>query len=836
MESSFKRVHESLQQVFQRHRLVFWYDPEQQWQEAFESFDDETVNKVTIANNEFGTKVAIHRDPDPLACYLLYVSAERPADADNWLLDLLLQGHEFKADRASLALQELGLPYDFLPVVEEHLEFFKGSKRVEMFKKLLHDDDDAVSLRLKMMAVLLKSEADIDALLLSVLGQAEPEAEEDPVQEHLSASNLVDTFWAQIGLAFGYTASEPTLKDFATTLFRWDSPLDRDTTLHPHTRVFLQRWKDSQTHGATFRTWARHLEATLHVEEALNGLDRIEPVIEADTYPLIEKFVLHQLCQQFMQKETSSHSMQETIHSRRSSFWFTDHEPGYEALEQAIVFRDLMETAELSIESIDSGIQRYMTSWHRIDTAYRRFHYYLRQYRQVALMESIANWVEGTYVNNFLLPLSDRWSDQVRRMTNWRCEQLPAQTSFFDHYVQPFLDKKQKPVVVISDALRYAAAAELVGRLRADNRWKADLEALFASLPSYTQLGMASLLPGRERSLNPEDGTVTLDDRPTTGLANRSQILGASLEGRGVAIKAEAFLEMHVKDEVRPLFKDNDVVFIYHDVIDKTAHHQGNEAKTAKSVEEAFEELQAIFRKIAGANRDNMLLTADHGFLFQQSDLHQQDDQPLPTAEKWLKIDRRYAIGRGIAEDPAVKTFTAQQLRLNGDWESAFPLGLGRFPLRGAGKKFVHGGLSLHEVIVPVVKIHKARVDDVGQVEIDVMRLPNKITTGQLSLAFYQNRPVTDKIKPRRLRIGVFAPDGTPLSEERTVDFDSDSNEARQRESRLGLTLSRAADDYNNQEVEIRLQETVPGTQQTATYQSHRVKLQKPFAGDFDDI
>ena len=38
----------------------------------------------------------------------------RPADANNWLLDLLLQGYEYKADKASLALQAVGLPHEFL--------------------------------------------------------------------------------------------------------------------------------------------------------------------------------------------------------------------------------------------------------------------------------------------------------------------------------------------------------------------------------------------------------------------------------------------------------------------------------------------------------------------------------------------------------------------------------------------------------------------------------------------------------------------------------------------------------------------------------------------------
>ena len=282
--------------------------------------------------------------------------------------------------------------------------------------------------------------------------------------------------------------------------------------------------------------------------------------------------------------------------------------------------------------------------------------------------------------------------------------------------------------------------------------------------------------------------------------------------------------------------RDHELVYIFHNCIDKVGDTAATEAKTTAAVEAAFEELLQILRKIANANASNMLLTADHGFLFQQSEVHEGDDLPLPTAAEWQYKNRRFAVGSGIAADTSVKIFTAGELGLAGDWSAAFPLVLGRFPLKGSGKRYVHGGVSLQEVIVPVLRIHKARSDDTERVEVELLRIPSKITTGQLSLALYQNRPVADKTLPRTLQIGLFAKDGTTLSEVRTLTFDSADSEPRQREKSLVLTLSRAADDFNNQDAEIRLEETVPGTSQQAVYKSHRIKIQKPFAGDFDEF
>ena len=49
------------------------------------------------------------------------------------------------------------------------------------------------------------------------------------------------------------------------------------------------------------------------------------------------------------------------------------------------------------------------------------------------------------------------------------------------------------------------------------------------------------------------------------------------------------------------------------------------------------------------------------------------------------------------------------------------------------------------------------------------------------------------------------------------------------------LALSRNADAFNNQEIELRMEETVPGTSQMVVYRSYTMRLQKPFGSDFDE-
>jgi uncharacterized protein (TIGR02687 family) len=829
-----KRIHDSLQRVFQRNRLVFWYDATGEWAATFAAYPDAGVTKLTVAGDEFSAKVRIVRDPDPEARYLIYLAQARPADADNWLLDLLLHGYEYKADKASLALQEVGLPHAFTHLAEDHSQFFQSGKRVQGLKDLLGKDDESRDIRLKMMAVLAETPVEVDAMLLHFLARNVEEELIDPVTGCLDAASLVEPFWKEVERLFGYSATVPSMRDFAVLLFRAANPLDTGVTLHPHAKVFLQRWKDSQTHSKTFSRWSERLEAELQIATALGALDERKSLGDADTFEIFEKFTLHRLCRSFSEGGTAS-DLRAVMQERRTSFWYPRHEHGYAALEQALELRELMAAAEITVDSVAAGVSRYVAGWWRIDMAYRRCTWHLRRYGQVQLMEQITQWVEKSYVNNFLLPLADRWSDRVRGMETWECPGVLAQRSFFEHHVRPFLAKGQKVFVIISDALRYEAAAEFAQRLHSASRWTAEMDVLFGSLPSYTQLGMAALLPNKQLTVDCTTANVTVDGRSATGTANRAEILRAACDGKATGIQAEEFLELNTKTDGRTLMRDHEVIYIFHNVIDKTGDAASTEAKTFDAVEQAFQELDLIIRKVANINGSNMLLTADHGFLFQQDDVSAADVTTLPAAGEWTFRNRRFALGREIPADGKVKRFDSAALSLEGTWSAAFPLSLGRFPLQGSGKRYVHGGITLQEVVVPVVKIHKARADDTGRVEVELLRVPAKITTGQLSVALFQDRPALAKVQPRTLRIGVFAKDGTVLSEIKTLNFDSKEAEARQRETTALLVLSHAADDFNNREVDLRLEETVPGTAQTVIYKTHGLKLQKPFTSDFDE-
>jgi uncharacterized protein (TIGR02687 family) len=838
------RIHESLDTALARKRVVLWYDPSAEWASEFEAYQPTTASKLLVKGNEFSVKVAISRAPLEQR-FLLYLPSAKPPEPENWLLDLLLAGHEFNADRASLDIEEAGLTLEFKGLAQQHKPFFRSPVRTTKLKELLRPNDDEGAVRLKMLAVLAKQPPDIDKLLLHAFSQLDPANPDgdDPVEAVYGNHQLSGHLWKAVGEKFGYTSPEPNLRDFAVALFSSVSSIGPSGDLLPHAQVFLSIWTDSYEHRPSFERWSDHLAGVLRVEDLLNDAPDSYDPDDDDSFEVIERFVLSRLSQRF-QADASDAQLLETIRNRSRSCWFERHQHGYKALEQAITFRGLLSKADLSVPSFEEGLQRYCNGWFRLDQAYRRCIFHARTYQQPTLFKPLREWLEAQYVNNVLLPLTNCWSDQVSQLSSWSSKSLPRQKEFHMRYVHAPLGAKslKRLFVVISDALRYEAARDFAERLnsQAGKGWKAEVDALLGVLPSYTQLGMASLLPGVQLDIDihTPEARALVDGQSASGTDNRDKILKAYANGRAKAIQAEDFLNLPTTKEGAELIKQHDLIVVYHNRIDRIGDKRDTEADTCQAVEQAFEELDSILRKISSLKGSQAVITADHGFLFQQEPVDANDRSELPTAKELSFKNRRFALGLGIKATTGQKVFTAAELGLAGTWEAVFPLGLDRFPRSGSGSRFVHGGTSLQEVVVPVIRLKRERKDESRVVEAQLLRVPAKITMGKLSFSLFQLEPVEPKKRrPLQLRIGLYAKvDGALLCAHRTVLLDSTASEAREREQQVVLELSNAADDYNNQTLELRLERLLEGVSTPVSYKTVELKLQRHFGSDFDDF
>lgn len=830
-------VTHSLGQTLARHRIVFWYDANKEFKEEYGAYTEPGLNKVELNGNEFGLKVRLASDRE--GRYLVYSQQQKPADADNWLLDMLLQGAEFKADKVSLYMLEAGLPQEHRAVAKEHASYFRRSENVAKLKSILRPEDRAPEIRLKMMEVLLKANDNIEDILLKVITASEPDnlGPEDQSLAELRKHGLDTHFWAEVGRAYNYKSANPTVYEFLVVLFKDLNPFDDQKTLSPAATALMKEWMDKTSSRASFEAWSKHFEKTLHIEAQLNSAIQagaLKKLGDSDIYEIFEKFALQKIVELFtFEVETSK--VREAVSLRGQSSWKRQHEHAYDAITHALSFKDALNSSSIHVTSPQAAFTAYCQTWWKVDRAYRNCVGSIGAYQHVGITRPVLESVQGHYVNKFLFPLLNGWGDAVSMLDEWKLAGVTPQREFASRYIAPYAEKGKKIFVIISDAMRYEVAQEFAEKVRKSNRCIVDVDSMLGSLPSYTQLGMASLLPGESKQIVAKDMNATVDGVSSTGTESRSKILSAAYDGKGIAVQYEDFITMTPKTEIREMMKENDVIYIYHNHIDKVGDSMTTEAKTPEAVDKAFVELEKAIRAIVSANGTNILVTADHGFLFQQEDVSDDNMIEDPDHIECIGKTRRFFIANAITPRAGLKIFSANQLGLDGEWSAAFPLGLNMFKQKGSGKRFVHGGLSLHEVVVPVIRINKSRDDDLDEAEIEVTATPPRITTNSINVRILQKQKCTEKTKPIRVRMAIYAKDGAALSPEIEHLFNSSDDEPRNRETAHIFHLNSKASGYNNQDVVLRLSKQVPGTSSVMnTLSEIYIPIQISFTNDFD--
>jgi len=823
-------VQDALRTRLASQRIVFWHDPVGEYADELDSLDLGGVTVVRVQDNEFGAKHTLLSDH--VTKHLVYRSGEIPRGTGNWLLDLELAYGVFTADKTSMLQQELGLNDPaFGPVIEEHQKFFAANSRKQALEKLLADGDDATRVRAKMCQVLVKAPGnkltDITRELL-----AENASDKTTKFDELVSFGLDQFFWDGAASIYKYTSESPTVDDFILWMF--------SRALEDFASAIPDEFRNIRSDFNSLRYDVRSQKTmTALASRAAEALDITAKMENRDYRDLanvtifeeIDRKVIVGLAAAVAAQSVTPRKVADVVHLRQDSLWSATYARLYQAIQNASELLAAIAGLPHTIASADVGLERYQSDWFRVDQLYRWFTHAYQTADFQKPLEALKAEVDKQYANTYLYDFGGRWQQALEPTGPWKASALDPQAKFFERHVAPVVkDGRTKAVVIISDGMRYEIAHELASRIRSEDRFDASLSAMLGSLPSYTQLGMASLLPHLTLELDPKALPVLADGKPTDGTPNRDKILQAV---KGHAISAAAVLAMP-GDELRDLYKQHQIFYVYHDRIDAAGDKAATERTVFEAAEETLRELLLLVKKWTNANATNILITADHGFLYQDIPLETSYYvSESPHGDEVTRINRRYVLGRSLKASPSFMTFTSAQAGLAGDLDIQIPKSIHRIPLPGAGTRYVHGGASLQEIVVPVVTVNKKRRSDIRPVNVDLMPETDKITTGQLAVRLLQREPVTDKIQPRRVRLGLHVGD-TLISDRPILTFDSSSEDQRQRYQSATLYLTQDADDFNNRPVELRLEEPIPNTTQWKSFSKGHYTIKRSFTTDFD--
>ena len=815
---------------FENRRVILWEDTDNEYIEQVDSLSLSGVTVLKVARNEFGIKTRV-LVLEPTTKFLIYRPGEKPKGGEDWLLDLELAHGTFRSDRMSMILDELGLDRGvFASFVIDYADFFRNKKRLEALKSRLAIEDDPQRVRAKMSAVLAGAKTGHRLSDLSRALLQENAVRKSAFFDQLCEYGLDGFLWEGMERIYGYPSKSPSIDDFVIWIF--DRALGGFSSTTPgrfeQLEVDFRALQVDRTFEKPYATLSGRAADALGVRERFEDTAYTE-LLDNFVFEEVDSRILRALIDGVVSRSITQREVEHAVRARLGVVRGSRFESYFRAVAAASALLSDVDAFSASLSTFDEGIAKYSTEWFEIDQRYRHFIYHSKMVQNPEQLADLRDRVESAYVNDYLHAQGLCWQQQVDAVSEWKSDTVDSASSFFEKRLRPIVRTGQrKAVVIISDALRYEVADELKARIRQEDRFEAELTHMLGMLPSFTQLGMAALLPHETLELSGDGSKARADGQATDGAINRRKLL-AKVSGQ--VVKADDLLSLSAQD-ARTLVSSHQILYVYHNRIDAIGDNAATESQVFDAVEKTLTELVEIVKKLANSNaRTNVFITADHGFQYQDAGLEDAGYlSETPHGDFYIK--RRYVIGRDLPESGGLKKFTSAQLGLQGDFDVQIPKSTHRIRRAGEGTRFVHGGATLQEIVVPLLLVNKSEKSDTRKVEVKLLPDTDKITTGQLVVRVSQQEAVGDKVQSRTLRAGLYVGE-TLISSEVERTFDQGTQDTLARISTITIALSTDANDHEGGQVELRLMEREGTTNYWKKYVSTGYMLKRSFIADF---
>lgn len=460
----------------------------------------------------------------------------------------------------------------------------------------------------------------------------------------------------------------------------------------------------------------------------------------------------------------------------------TEEFEGYEnkvgfILNSARFFNLLKRYTDFVFNHLEDYIERYAKEIYKLDLYYREAFTAYQSFTEVmdGHYAKVFDVLNSKY-DQYLIDLNNPWVKSLDEISfDYTKITSKKQYHFYKDFVEPITNKK---VVIISDAFRYELAVELMEELKAEPENEVSCEGMLASIPSYTNLGMSNLLPnnGIATIVNEDSIDYSINGIKTVS-SNREAIL-KSFDENAAVIDYATFSKFNT-EEGRDFLKDKQTVYVYHNWMDAIGDKKSSEYYTFESVEQCILQLKTLIRKLHnGFNIRNVLVTADHGFLFNFKDISVATAQKFPPIKSRLKEHTRFSITQDTTkpEDCFIFPLSATT-NIDTDVNVVLPKAINRFKKQGNfGKQFIHGGSSLQEVVVPVLQFYRNRNNQAVAVGFTRIDNTTSVSTSVFKLKLVQSHPIGADYKARTIVVNIVDIDNNIISNSVELTLDSISN------------------------------------------------------------
>lgn len=765
-------------------QIVLWYDENQDFIEDIENIKLNNAKLLILKdNNLIKSKYQIEFE-DKNSNYLIYAPFSQPDDNKNYLADLTHYAIPFSADKIEMIGQELNIPQEFNQLLKKYSLFWNAKSRVNAFKNL-NISFNEMNIKKAILAVLSNQKTlNFDYIVREVI--IKNFNEENEIIKNFEKFNILDDFWELISMKFKYSEENPTVArltrflilNYTANHYNGDIPRSWNKYLvsdKNNASIFINEFMNNSNYSEYYDKIAKKLEPKLNITSLSKA--KIDAYINCDSFERFDENIINHYTELLYETKVDLGSeFKSIIENRKKTHFYKKYENNYEVLKYSNLLISLINEfmrSELPDE-VEEIIKIYADKWVYLDTYYRKFYYFYDKLEDTEYIEDLRQLIENLYVNRFLSVINPKFTKKLAEKPLSHIE-IPKQWNFFKQNI-PSSVNKHKTAVIISDAFRYGCAVELFSELEKDPTRTPEIKPMLSTIPSYTALGMASLLPNKEISYNSDD--ILVDGMKTKSTEDRNTILSSKINDV-FAIKYEDINKLKTK-EFKELTKGIKLIYIYQNKIDARGDHAPSENEVFNAVEETIGDLINLIKRLRDqGNFGKIYITADHGFIYKRGKLKEHDKVTLDQFSE--KKHKRFILSEKPLEIEGAVSISMEYLNM--DLYANVPVGADVFKSQGGGLNFVHGGASLEECIIPLLEV-KAKKGAKNQrtVELQLISTNNKITNHDVMLTFFQKENISQDVLPLEASIYFVDDDDNKISGEQIIFADKNSDSAEDRE------------------------------------------------------
>ena len=777
-------------------KIIFWYDEKKDYEELIDELELEDTEIIKYDNNSLWIRYHIEKE-ELNKNIVIYLPFDRQENFNNNLLDIDLANKDllFNPDSTTMRLKNLGLSDDCRAVIKKYDRFFNNKTRESEFREFdIEKDNNNIDYIVTSILLGIKS-INIDDIIKNIIRVYYDDKKK---YEALFKFGNEEFILKLINSYFGckITSSEDMEYVFKSLVFTYFAASISDlnelnrygkyllSSRVTNSQVFVNSLMRDKSTKKYFELISNDVSKEFGIKELISTIE-LEDYKSADAFSVIDNNIILYLIDQLFNSINEFDKYNELITLREGKYWYEKFYNEYNFLKVVCRYFEVVNRVQNLIKTleIEKFVELYTNELYFVDTLYRKMYYYFDNISDKDNFMNLKNKVENNYINTYMLELSLKWSNTIENLNRYDSNKLIMQNKFFDKYIKTQAESSRngRTIVIISDAFRYECAKELNEKLKVFGS-KSEIKYMLGLVPSYTQLGMASLLPNKQLSRDPNykdkgSDSIFVDGMSSVGIENREKILIKAVP-EGFVIQYDDLMSM-TKSEWKKIFSGKKVVYIYHDVVDNAGEHDEN--NVFEACEKAIKQLEGLVRDLHTTfSGVNCYITADHGFFYKRGKVEEYQKTSKDVNATKQKI--RYSYTDKKSEEEGIISINLDYIFGENSGYVNIPKGHNVFSRQGGGINYVHGGILPQEIIIPVIDFKSTRTsEETKKVSITYSGLSTKITNAITYLEFLQDNKVDENNLECRYLLHFEDENGNRVSDECTIVANYTNTEVKDR-------------------------------------------------------